>query len=498
MTKNVLACILGTFFMTLCSVAIQGQVASTPYEKLKLPSGERFPVSEASLVRLRDNPSKQNLAKMRAHAWDLFAGLTGSQPIWQTWYSKCDVRLESCNEQGQQNNPGVHREVLSFEVPVQLINQLSAISTFTDRQVTPNFDSDSLRSALTTLAINFRKHPQFASVLYNREAANHIKTNCIYDRAANAKTNLPRKCPPMPTAPGKIVPFKRGAIILKTSWERVTPDDHSIGELWTWKPALWNRIQKANASQPEVNSFQVSNVRINLASKADCEDRDYDDAEVVPLKCFYTFRLTQEDVTALGAFPPHLTAISDNGVIVGDYLVLVAVHVTTKEIPDWVWATFWWDNHGTTDSRAAGRPSNIMPQWRHFLMDTTLSGTTPLEEDRGPKICFNPYLETSIPNGPISNCLQCHGKAAYGPKSTVQPYDLGILGRDGTALASGSALLPNYMDNRVQTDFIWSLSEAQDPNVRALVNLFGMRLHDLHLEDLRLKGLTTAPPLEPN
>ena len=38
-------------------------------------------------------------------------------------------------------------------------------------------------------------------------------------------------------------------------------------------------------------------------------------------------------------------------------LVLLAVHVTTKEIPDWVWATFWWHDRPDTGPFAAGRPS---------------------------------------------------------------------------------------------------------------------------------------------
>jgi hypothetical protein len=117
-------------------------------------------------------------------------------------------------------------------------------------------------------------------------------------------------------------------------------------------------------------------------------------------------------------------------------------------------------------------------------MDTTLSGRTPTERDGGPKICFNPFLETDgrIPNGIISNCLQCHDRAGYGLREKrSRAYDLGILGRDGEKLASGNALEPNYFDDFRKTDFLWSLVPPRDTTLKDLLNA----LQDLALEELR-------------
>ena len=110
-------------------------------------------------------------------------------------------------------------------------------------------------------------------------------------------------------------------------------------------------------------------------------------------------------------------------------------------------------------------------------MDTTLSGTTPVACDGGPKICFNPYLETRIvPNGIISNCLECHRNAAYGsPDADVHVYDLGILSRNGKTLANGQLPIPGYFNHRVSTDFLWSLAEGQDPALQRVLE----KLHEL-------------------
>lgn len=479
-------CISLLFVSTLSLAALSGRGQKPPVEPLRLPGGRAFPSSEVSLLRLRDKADARARVQMRAHAWDLFAGLTGEEPVWNTWYTKCDLSLENCGPGVVGGKPGVHRLLGSFEVPAQALEELSIALDSEGREAPgTTFHSESFQNVLLKLAQNFREHPQFASVLYNQEAANRIHDSCLYPRTSGTDKKAPKSCPPLPAPPGKILDFDRGSVVLKTVWERVIVGPDSIGTLTTWKPELWSRIQKAGDSN--LGRFQVSTVKIDTASRLPCRDRDYGDDESVPLSCFYAFQLTQEDIDTLVKAPPDFAAIHDSGVIVGNYVVLVAMHVTTKEIPEWVWATFWWDNHGASDFFGAGRPGSIQPRWRHFLMDTTLSGRTPAENDAGPKICFNPYLETGITNGAISNCLQCHDKAAYGPKPAIDPYDLGILGRDGKTLASGQAYDDStYFRNRVRTDFIWTIADALDPKIRGLRTLFEKQLHELELQELRL------------
>jgi hypothetical protein len=458
---------------------VHGQSLKPPSKPLRLPDGKSFPVSQDYLLRLRDSADARAREKIREHAWDLFAGLTGDEPVWETWYTKCQVKLEVCPQSFEKAGPNVHRLLGSFEVPLQALEQFARSPELDENQAQAAIAAPhTLQQDLAQFAAEFLKHPQFASVLFDQDAADHILNQCLYPRTAGTSASGSRPCPPAPTVPGKIKDFSRSSVVLKTVWDRVIPDSNSsIGILRTWKQELWDRIQKPGDAN--ISRFQIETVKIDTVSRRPCEDRDYGDDEVIPISCFYAYKLTQADVDAIAAAPPDFAVIHDAGIQPGNYVVLVAMHVTTKEIPDWVWATFWWDNHGRSDPFAAGRPNSVLPRWRHFLMDTTLSGMTPTEVDGGPKISFNPYLETAISNGAISNCLQCHAKAAYGSNQGLDPYDLGILGRDGQTLASGNPDDPDYFKTRIQTDFLWSIANGMNPRIRKLLGLFESKLRQL-------------------
>jgi hypothetical protein len=86
-------------------------------------------------------------------------------------------------------------------------------------------------------------------------------------------------------------------------------------------------------------------------------------------------------------------------------------------------------------------------------MDTTLSSTTPFDDARQPKICFNPFLEESFPNGTHSNCMGCHVKAVFGSTRSVNT----------------DAPPPGYFDNALQTDFMWTLAEVKNESIRKFI-----------------------------
>lgn len=255
--------------------------------------------------------------------------------------------------------------------------------------------------------------------------------------------------------------------MLKTVWALIGPKG---GSFPVFPADLWNEIHSEHAKPGD---FKTRDVTVDVTSGSKCIG-DYPDGTPVPLDCFYhSPPLTDDDIKATHSLlvrtvcPGTLTANS--------YLVLVAVHVTTKEISDWVWATFWWNNKSAGDWHSSGRPQYFGPTGSHYLMDTTLSGTTPVEQDGGPKIIFNPFLEAEsrMKNGIISNCLQCHSKAAFGipPNATTRTtaYLLGVLGRDGQRLASGIRPYPEYFDDVATTDFLWSIADAFDGKSKQIV-----------------------------
>ena len=121
-------------------------------------------------------------------------------------------------------------------------------------------------------------------------------------------------------------------------------------------------------------------------------------------------------------------------------------------------------------------------------MDTTLSDSTPLEVDYGNKICFNRFLEEEMSNGLVSNCLQCHKRAVYVPQNQANKtqcgYDIALKNRctettqgplqkcDSKPPDSCNQPVEDYYNGALKTDFLWTISEAQKEDARAIQNAF--------------------------
>lgn len=83
MRKVTYTLILVLYLLALSADPASGQ-ASIPYRPLRLPGGKHFPASQATLLGMRDRADLSAKRKMRAHAWDLFEGLTKGRPVWET------------------------------------------------------------------------------------------------------------------------------------------------------------------------------------------------------------------------------------------------------------------------------------------------------------------------------------------------------------------------------------------------------------------------------
>lgn len=445
--------------MTLSLILAQlssAQAQKPGYKGLVLPDHAHFPVSQDRLLVIRDS---QDVDKMREHAWSIFAGLTNSSvrstvPIWESWYTKCDVKIAT---PAYCPSPADHSKdfLRNLEIPVQSLHQFldlkGMLESLQSDQKTERFLDD------------WETPPQFAGVLYNYEAAQHILKKHLYSvprldglRNAIANANAKKYVPPT-----RIPNFPRASIVVKTEWQVVYDLGHGqTTPLFIWDPDVAKRRRSAgNYDSMNVQDWGKT-VVIDTSGRA-CDDRDYQDGEAVPLDCFYSRSLPGPDLDA--------TSGEVQGIIERDkpanagtpYLILMGVHLTTKEIPDWVWATFWWYNRVSESPYSADRPARLVGKWRHFLMDTTFSDTTPLDPVDGKnKICYNPYLEERFSGGIVSNCIQCHKRAVYGAKEDGYKFAEEARGVDPKTISKDDP----YFNGVVRVDFLWSVSAPQDLN----------------------------------
>ncbi len=156
----------------------------------------------------------------------------------------------------------------------------------------------------------------------------------------------------------------------------------------------------------------------------------------------------------------------------GQIALLMAMHVTTKEISNWTWQSFYWtpnrDQPGSPSSNLAAslRPSQIKGAAANYACVAAYVMLTPNNAPnntaKGSMFGYNPYLEGGFGSGVFtypntynpsyqygvqSNCMSCHALALASPA--------GVYSTDQTIDLAGP-----YFSKQVSLDFAWSVQTA--------------------------------------
>jgi hypothetical protein len=387
-------------------------------------------VAESDLLGCRD---LQETHEIRRHAWNVLASLTkpkgfhSSKPLWRTWASACEKSLTAPRE-------SLERSEVSLP--------LEFVAAFRAQYAS---DSDALRSAAKYLELfDVFETPQ---KVYNQVACQHIRSEHLMSKDALDDRLRELVQTEAPAREREIKPFPNGATVVKATWRRIGPDSGSLTEIRVWPP----RGDSSKGTEDKVWVKFAPRERCNLPVSGDTP---------VFSSCFYS--VPDPDPSAQGS-----------------WVILVGLHVMMKETQDWVWMTFWW--HPLPDSGVYGadKPGEtvLRAPWRNYLANVTLSQETPWElpppiAGKPPKvkdacgqdvtvpsrakICFNPFLELGLPNGELSNCMNCHKQAAY---PLIHP-DPRLWPQRG-ALSSDAACFDQDGNGtrvkRIQLDYMWGL-----------------------------------------
>jgi hypothetical protein len=74
----------------------------------------------------------------------------------------------------------------------------------------------------------------------------------------------------------------------------------------------------------------------------------------------------------------------------------------------------------------------------------------PMESDGTAHIAFNPYIEAGFPSGIVSNCMNCHHRAAL--RTPQQPTSFLPIFRGNPDPND-----PAYAAGLLRTDYLWSI-----------------------------------------
>ena len=393
---------------------VQASFAQTYVE---LPKDIEFPSSANKLDVMR---RAGNLNEEREHLWTLFSGITRSNgqstaPIFLTWYGAGEVFAASTEAEALAG----HGMLQSLSLP------------------RPK-DSPGRNSGSSPLIV--RAH-------YNRAAYAHIRLNRLEDSVrliAGAQS-------------GSIPAFPRDAIVIKTVWWPVP--EHGVVAVPVWDPA-------SNRSRATGNDYltwtRVVGVSTRPGFGADTTSVDVEflgrlcrHVHAVGVDALYHVTLDERTAASLMSDPEARRVAGlalGRSLHANDMVVLVALHLATRELEDWVWGTFWWHDRSEKGPFKPPPEPRLPQPWRNYLMSVSFDTTLPLEPDGSPHVAFNPWLEGRIAdgghgNGLVSNCMTCHQRA-----STAAEYPFLVTrGRDN--LQEPAAV----RQGAVTTSSLWSL-----------------------------------------
>jgi len=405
---NKIECFL-IFCIALTAVITEAkEITYTP-----IPSGFDFPANGNSLLdALKDG----NESKLRQHAWFVFAGLTqptrpndpGSESLWETWYTGPEVFSTGPTLQG----------VRSLQRKLEPPRQFSPHGIGAQPQ-----------------AIG---ESQMAFTLFNQELKDHTRSKKL-NLMATMKALNDSWTPQTPIADRKVPDYRPNAMSLKLIWMSVKKQGMTALPIWDEQPQVLSA--PAQNFPTWKRKVAVDPSRDTIPSGETFDFPGFSKSKVVPLKTFYYFAMDAKQAAAFRK--------KDGKTAEGDYAVLVAMHYTTKEIPNWVWATFWWHDKPDEGVYAKDRldDTKIKGPWRNYLMDVCYDMDLPRESNGTPNAVFNPWLEAKFLNGVNSNCMTCHQRAVWSEK------DINFLPITRGAATSDDPIF----HEATKVDFLWSL-----------------------------------------
>ena len=394
------------FLITLCPYASPAQeITYTP-----IPPGFDFPADEQVLL---DALRREDIPKLRDHSWQVFAGLTqktrpnepDSEAIWETWYHGDEVFSAGA---APQNVRVLRRDLIT---PRQFAQPGAAMPQAVGESV-------------------------LAGTLFNQEMKDHTRSNKLQMKATLKVINDGWTAT-TPIKDRKVPDYPRMAMSLKLVWMLVSKDGMTPLPIWDELPRM--DVYPALPEEKWARKIAVDPSREVIPPGETVDIPGFPNSRVVPINAFYHFKFDASFAATVGAEE-------------GDFAVLVAMHYTTKEIPNWVWATFWWHDQPNLGPYAEGRldASKIGGAWRNYLMDVAYDMNQPQEIDATPDAVFNPWVEARFSNGVNSNCMTCHQLAVW---SKTAPNFLPFLPiTRGTATDDD----PRFKET-TKVDFLWSL-----------------------------------------
>lgn len=492
--------------------------ALVPPPTAQFPPGFDYPQS-ASTIQSWVKPGGGD--RMRFHAYCLFAGLNNvasgaSAPFWARWGTSTQAFPYQYNSWKKSSGAKAHTaRPAALNAKNRANAKVGGVGAINNRApiygvnpaivANPRYKSCLLPIPDTSPQLyelkdgeHFQSNGDImvATVAYNQAALDTIARNRLFDAAT-----LDAKLPAQPSSPStSIASFPATSIVLKVmqwpvagggpTWSSVTalpvwdwdahppgsPADgryagYEIQSLWTQAAAISSGLG-ASAEAARVQRVQFLYGVLDADGKP-LGPNTYD-APVVGLDRFYSKTYTDADLNALSDCDRAILDASaywtyNREFRKGDSLVMVAMHMMTKEQSDWTFQSAWWHPDAqacTRSKRYCGDRPTAVPggdtTYTNYMLTTTYGTTQQTGNQhyyappgtKGPvwPVAYNPYIELAASHPITTNCMNCHHRAAWPPDTPQTKPDAG---RSSTYLQT-SPPNPNPLEVFLSNDAIFN------------------------------------------
>ena len=408
-----------------------------------------FPEDSTNIYTWLEN---QDTTSIVSHAWGIWAGLTEPTKqkyngqtllVFETWMGVQELAAMSAQGQVSSDIEKTNRTQLS--IPKQFVHG----RLFAGQKVDTNF------TVLETVSYDpSAAHFATSNRLFNKSVLNgYTVKNGIGAVPEFPNTSITTK----PTYYAG-VPSKNGLIRVPV-W--VSPNPAKAFKYTEWQQWVYADVNNKQEPNKKLVPVTTSNPTQEQIKAATCNVNDFINYKIDRVGADYLN--SHQDV---GTTPSRQF-------VEGDYVLLVAMHVTTKEFKNWTWQTYFWcpdpSNPPSPSSKfeAGLRPKELKGAASHYAVSTAYAMVWPNQPVTGgsdnnarPILAFNPYLEGgfgpkvfSLPNkfrpdfvyGMQTNCMSCHalstmtGKNGYSTNQYIDMMDTSLFKND------------------VKLDFTWSI-----------------------------------------
>lgn len=456
--------------------------------------GYNFPEPEPVILGWVNNQPTQS-SNIHLHGWGLWTSLNmpsgqsafglKDAPVYLTWKTKQELVKRIL---GAKKANGETAEAENSVLPELALQPLSqhlkfGIRTTLDKAVKAA-TSAAAEKAPPTKKGKTPPTPDtavFETVAYSPDASDWILKNELF-KLSTFKALYDQKQKEIAVFPNTAVALKPVYKVISQKGGHLIDGHYYAMPAWPGTPKVTQDIIDNGFPEQDWNAgcvyVDITNKGPSIAKSTDasCNARTAD--STYGLGDFVHIPVTAENLSQL--------KVDGLDVAVGDTLILVAMHVTSREITEWTWQTFFWtpdpanppspSDKAVAATRPLGQLKGAAAHYAASFAYQMIAPNQPVDGGNNvgkPVIGYNPYLESGF-NGSVfgvkvpvidpttkvawvgqvgvqTNCMTCHAMATVAMAPGAQGYYTTSfwIGRND----------PLY-NGTVQVDFLWSIADV--------------------------------------